>query len=70
LELAQWLAQREDPNDKPGEAHFLEHQLFRRNQHRTSTQTTREFERTGTINNAFTESEYTVFFIKSLNELF
>jgi len=70
LGISAMVGSREDPNDKPGEAHFLEHQLFRRNQHRTSTQTTREFERTGTINNAFTESEYTVFFIKSLNEHF
>jgi len=70
LGISAMVGSREDPIDKPGEAHFLEHQLFRRNRHRTSTQTTREFERTGTINNAFTENEYTVFFIKSLNENF
>lgn len=70
LGISVMVGSREDPFDKPGVAHFVEHQLFRRNMHRTSTQTTREFERTGTINNAFTESEYTVFFIKSLNENF
>jgi len=70
LGISALVGSREDPLDKPGIAHFLEHQLFRRNMHRTSTQTSREFERTGTINNAFTESEYTVYFIKSLNENF
>ena len=70
LGISVMVGSREDPFDKPGVAHFVEHQLFRRNMNRTSTQTTREFERTGTINNAFTESEYTVFFIKSLNENF
>jgi predicted Zn-dependent peptidase len=70
LGISVMVGSREDPLEKPGIAHFLEHQLFRRNLHRTSTQTSKEFERTGTINNAFTESEYTVYFIKSLNNNF
>ncbi|HPD34541.1 MAG TPA: insulinase family protein, partial [Candidatus Kapabacteria bacterium] len=34
LGISAMVGSREDPIDKPGEAHFLEHQLFRRNRHR------------------------------------
>ncbi|OGU56955.1 MAG: hypothetical protein A2X64_05685 [Ignavibacteria bacterium GWF2_33_9] len=61
---------RDDFKGKSGLAHFVEHQLFRRNEKNSYSKIAREFERTGTLYNAFTEHEMTLFFLKSLNEHF
>ncbi len=70
LSISVFAGSRQDPNKKEGLAHFVEHQLFRRNENYTNTQIAKEFERTGTLYNAFTEHEITVFYLKSLNENF
>lgn len=70
LSISVLAGSRQDPNKKEGLAHFVEHQLFRRNENYTNTQIAKEFERTGTLYNAFTEHEITVFYLKSLNENF
>lgn len=61
---------RQDFDEKDGLAHFVEHILFRRNAEFNSAQLAREFEKTGTIYNAFTEQELTCFYLKGLNEKF
>jgi len=70
LSISVLIGSRQDPKGKEGLAHFIEHQLFRRNQKYSYTKIAREFERTGTLYNAFTEHEITVFYLKSLNENF
>lgn len=61
---------RDDFDRKDGLAHFVEHILFRRNKKQTYTQLAKEFEKTGTVYNAFTEQEATTFYLKGLNEKF
>lgn len=61
---------RDDFEGKDGLAHFVEHILFRRNKKQTNTQLAKEFEKTGTVYNAFTEQEATTFYLKGLNEKF
>ncbi len=61
---------RQDFEQKDGLAHFVEHILFRRNAEFNNSQLAREFEKTGTIYNAFTEQELTCFYLKGLNEKF
>lgn len=61
---------RQDFENKDGLAHFVEHILFRRNAEFNNSQLAREFEKTGTIYNAFTEQELTCFYLKGLNEKF
>lgn len=70
LSISALVGSRDDLHGKEGLAHFLEHQLFRRNQKHSYSKIAREFERTGTLYNAFTEHEMTVYFLKSLNEHF
>lgn len=70
LSISVLIGSRQDPKGKEGLAHFIEHQLFRRNQKYSYTKIAREFEKTGTLYNAFTEHEITVFYLKSLNENF
>lgn len=70
LSIAVMVGSRDDLPEKGGLAHFVEHQLFRRNQKYSYSKIAREFERTGTLYNAFTEHEMTLFFLKSLNEHF
>lgn len=61
---------RQDFEGKDGLAHFVEHILFRRNAEFNYAQLARQFEKTGTIYNAFTEQELTCFYLKGLNEKF
>ena len=70
LSISALAGSRDDFPGKEGLAHFVEHQLFRRNQKNSYSKIAREFERTGTLYNAFTEHELTMFFLKSLNEHF
>lgn len=70
LSIAVLAGSRDDFQGKEGLAHFVEHQLFRRNKKNSYSKIAREFERTGTLYNAFTEHELTVYYLKSLNEHF
>lgn len=70
LSITALSGSRNDYKDKSGLAHFVEHILFRRNQQFNYTQLAKEFEKTGTIYNAFTEQELTCFYLKGLNEKF
>ncbi len=70
LSITSLAGSRQDFEGKDGLAHFVEHILFRRNRDFTNSQLAREFEKTGTIYNAFTEQELTCFYLKGLNEKF
>lgn len=70
LSITSLAGSRQDYEEKDGLAHFVEHILFRRNRDFTNSQLAREFEKTGTIYNAFTEQEMTCFYLKGLNEKF
>lgn len=70
LSITALAGSRQDFENKDGLAHFVEHLLFRRNKEFTYSQLAREFEKTGTIYNAFTEQELTCFYLKGLNQKF
>lgn len=70
LSITSMAGSRQDFESKDGLAHFVEHILFRRNAEFNNAQLAREFEKTGTIYNAFTEQELTCFYLKGLNEKF
>ncbi len=59
---------RHDPVKKPGIAHFIEHMLFKGTGTRSALQIAKEIDALGGILNASTGKEYTVYYIKVLDE--
>jgi predicted Zn-dependent peptidase len=60
----------EEPPDKRGLSHFLEHVLFKRTRHRTTVQIARAIDRLGGDVDAFTTKEYTGFYAHTLDTRF
>jgi predicted Zn-dependent peptidase len=59
---------RHDPSKKTGMAHFIEHMLFKGTGTRSALQIAKEIDALGGILNASTAKEYTVYYIKVLDE--
>ena len=59
---------RHDPAKKTGIAHFIEHMLFKGTGTRSALQIAKEIDALGGILNASTGKEYTVYYIKVLDE--
>jgi predicted Zn-dependent peptidase len=59
---------RHDPAKKTGIAHFIEHMLFKGTGSRSALQIAKEIDALGGILNASTGKEYTVYYIKVLDE--
>ena len=59
---------RHDPAKKTGIAHFIEHMLFKGTATRSALQIAKEIDALGGILNASTGKEYTVYYIKVLDE--
>ena len=60
----------EEPADKRGISHFLEHVLFKRTRKRSAVQIAREIDRLGGDLDAFTTKEYTGFYAHTLDSRF
>ena len=60
----------EEPPEKQGISHFLEHVLFKRTRRRTTVQIAREIDRLGGDVDAFTTKEYTGFYAHTLDSRF
>jgi predicted Zn-dependent peptidase len=61
---------RDEPLQKSGIAHFLEHSVFRRSKKMNSKQIASQFESLGAYTNAFTTQEITCFYVRALTEHF
>jgi predicted Zn-dependent peptidase len=60
----------DEPAEKQGLSHFLEHVLFKRTRRRSTVQIAREIDRLGGDVDAFTTREYTGFYVHTLDSLF
>ena len=60
----------DEPADKRGISHFLEHVLFKRTRRRSTGQIAREIDRLGGDLDAFTTKEYTGFYVHTLDSRF
>ncbi len=58
---------RNEPGDKAGITHFLEHMLFKGTETRTAYDIALSMESVGGYMNAFTSNEYTCYYIRSLD---
>jgi len=70
VSLGVWVktGSRHDPAKKTGIAHFIEHMLFKGTTTRSALQIAKEIDALGGILNASTGKEYTVYYIKVLDE--
>ncbi len=60
----------EEPAEKQGISHFLEHVLFKRTRRRTTVEIARAIDRLGGDVDAFTTKEYTGFYVHTLDSRF
>src|SRR5262252_10952956 len=60
----------DEPAEKQGLSHFLEHVLFKRTRRRSTVQIAREIDRLGGDVDAFTTKEYTGFYVHTLDSRF
>lgn len=60
------VGSREEPPGEGGIAHFIEHMLFKGTSRRSAVDIARAIESVGGSMNAFTDREYTFFFVRSL----
>lgn len=58
---------RDEPEEKAGITHFLEHMLFKGTENRTAFDIALSMESVGGYMNAFTSNEYTCYYIRSLD---
>ncbi|MBN1636192.1 MAG: insulinase family protein [Deltaproteobacteria bacterium] len=70
VSLGIWVnaGSRQDPPHKSGMAHFSEHMLFKGTKQRSATQIAKEIDALGGVLNAQTAKEYTVYYVKVLDE--
>lgn len=70
LSLGLWVkvGSRNDPKDKSGLAHFLEHLLFKGTKHRSSFQISEEIDALGGNINGLTHKEYTLIYVNVLSK--
>lgn len=70
LSLGLWVraGSRDEPEERAGAAHFLEHLLFKGTANRTAFQIAEEIDSLGGIVNGATHEEYTLFYVNVLSE--
>lgn len=70
VSLGVWVkaGSRQDPPEHAGIAHFTEHMMFKGTPARSASQIAREIDALGGVLNAQTAKEYTVYYIKVLDE--
>lgn len=70
VSLGVWVktGSRQDPADRLGMAHFVEHMLFKGTPARDALQIAKDIDALGGILNAQTAKEYTVYYVKVLDE--
>jgi predicted Zn-dependent peptidase len=70
LSLGLWLrvGSRDEPEERSGSAHFLEHLLFKGTKKRSAFQIAEEIDSLGGVVNGATHEEYTLFYINVLSE--
>jgi len=70
VSLGVWVnaGSRQDPTDQTGIAHFTEHMMFKGTPQRSASQIAREIDALGGLMNAQTAKEYTVYYVKVLDE--
>ncbi|MGQ9477954.1 MAG: M16 family metallopeptidase [Candidatus Bipolaricaulia bacterium] len=70
LSLGIWvrLGSRDEPEERSGSAHFLEHMLFKGTTHRSAYKIAEEIDSLGGASNGATHEEYTVYYISVLSE--
>ena len=61
---------QDEPAEKQGVSHFLEHVLFKRTRRRSTVEIAREIDRLGGDVDAFTTKEYTGFYVHTLDSRF
>src|SRR5262252_1620251 len=61
---------QDEPREKQGVSHFLEHVLFKRTRRRSTVEIAREIDRLGGDVDAFTTKEYTGFYVHTLDSRF
>src|SRR5215471_13959291 len=61
---------QDEPAEKQGVSHFLEHVLFKRTRRRSTVEIAREIDRLGGDVDAFTTKEYTGFYCRTLDSRF
>ncbi len=68
--VAYWVGtgSRDEPADRAGASHFLEHLLFKGTERRTAAAIAEELDEVGGDCNAFTTKEYTTFYVRLLSE--
>jgi predicted Zn-dependent peptidase len=59
---------RDEPDERAGASHFLEHLLFKGTPHRSAAAIAEELDEVGGDCNAFTTKEYTTFYVRLLAE--
>lgn len=59
---------RDEPKDQLGIAHFTEHMLFKGTKKRTSLEISKTIDRIGGIINAYTNKEYTCYYVKLVRD--
>lgn len=70
LSLGLWvrIGSRDEPEERAGAAHFLEHMLFKGTIHRSAYRIAEEIDSLGGASNGATHEEYTVYYISVLSE--
>ncbi len=70
LSLGLWvrIGSRDEPEERSGSAHFLEHMLFKGTTHRSAYKIAEEIDSLGGASNGATHEEYTVYYISVLSE--
>ncbi|MFQ6117107.1 MAG: M16 family metallopeptidase [Candidatus Bipolaricaulia bacterium] len=70
LSLGLWIrvGSRDEPEERSGAAHFLEHLLFKGTEHRTAFQIAEEIDALGGVINGATHEEYTLYYVNVLPE--
>lgn len=68
LSLGLWVrvGSRDEPEERSGAAHFLEHLLFKGTEHRTAFQIAEEIDQIGGVINGATHEEYTLYYVNVL----
>lgn len=70
LSLGLWVrvGSRDEPEERSGAAHFLEHLLFKGTSHRSAFQIAEEIDSLGGVVNGATHEEYTLYYVNVLSE--
>ena len=70
LSLGLWVrvGSRDEPGERSGAAHFLEHLLFKGTEHRSAFQIAEEIDQIGGVINGATHEEYTLYYVNVLPE--